>query len=1846
MSKLPRFLQILFLALTPLLLLSPCLADEEPVWKRSDFKSKLEKQRAEGRGKDIVEWTTSISPSTLPEQLKVGDRVSFNVSVNYSYGGGADGKSKGRPKTLTIRIRTPADSKSEKWHLVPNYCGATPTEKPMARSGTVTLSATERISKEQIKKRSFRIGVSVTVSEYCWHQEAGGQSGLSASYRLPDDSPWARPNSSPDVRLTVNDPDRVLVPGQRARFTARVSDDRDSPKQLKYRWERIDLATGNLVKAVGPTRKRRMFWTPDTTGRFRIRVTVSDRDGAKSRPASLDIEVAEPSIEGLKFSKGTRARHRVRGYWDNRIRWTLRRGEWSALLADLKHYHPKHHILGVLVDGKRIKKGSANDDRWVGKNGGGNERRRRVLLFIPPKAAVGPHQVEVVLERRKDKVEIARKTLKPELFVLFNPLKGTRPDPSVNAGKPMSTSQLSAYALGIQDFDYGGSSRDGTVVGYSTPYNVSPYDKRTILVARDLLKGMPTDQRRSAAAVARHFARGMRGILEGRWTETYPPGTSPWQWDEAGKVCAKFKKSGKVRYGQCFIFGMTLDGLLRSVGIPNRMVTVWGSGHDQQRRWGLLERIWACKRWRGTHCREADWVDVKRNHADPTRASLPPPSPRLERWGFHVWNELWIPRINPGGGWALSDGTYGFGTESRAAVRAARHQPIGSRYDEGNPTTFVFSETNLPFQSLTQASSGAFYRTRCANRTAYHAFVTDPNGSRRDIWPSAYGAPEQPFCASLPLVPRLRLVNTDAPSRLPRIGGTWLRNWLGALNPVRDAHAATLTALYLDGPDSTSLGKPMTLTLRADGGGPEPVPLAAMVLYIPRGVSGGGDEVRPQVRHFEELTLTPGASTEIRIPADAFERIGHHRIEIGGLAESAGPTVAKDFYVEGVALTIELPETMAQGGRVPLRVRAVNPLDRPLDGVKITLSLSSAFSVDGPAEAGPQTLAAGAEMVLETKLFSLEAGRIVIQATAESTVGPSSANATIQVSGPPLLSIDAQTQTGLPVGTPFDVTIDVINEGLDSVSGLTAELGSVPGIELTGRATQSQASLGTGDTWTPTWSLRADKPGAYEVTVSAKASDSSNTEKADLLLVVGSDDPDGFVDNDDDFDDTGSPVEPEEGDRGDDGSLDGTGDDGSDIPPEPAEPTEGPEGGEEAAPGAASGGEGTPGETTGEAEGVPGEGTGEEEGAPGETSGEGEGTPGEAATGEGEGVPGGAAVTGPETIPATIAPTGGTDSEPNNRISKATPIGASVDLSGTIDPVRDIDWYHLKVGHQGELKIRLAPSAGDQDLIVRVWNDDIDAISGWLKPEARGAETSGFVDLPRAGDYWLEVRDNYDDAGSASAYRLSTRFTPSADRREPNNKFGDAAPIPTGTEFPANILPVRDIDWYRIDIDQHGQLELWIEDVIEPQDLIVRVWNANKDALTGWYKPPRKGATTEVLADLPAPGPYWLEVRDNYDDARAIQPYRLRSTFTPSADRFEPNNSFALATDIEPDGTLPATILPVRDIDWYVLNVDHHGELRVDLTEVQDAQDLILRVWTGNKDALTGWYKPEAKGADTNAVIDLPSAGRYWLEVRDNYDDARAIEPYRLTSGFTPSKDQTEPNNRFADAAVIKPNDELLATILPLRDIDWYAFEVPHHGELRLSLTEVQEALDLILRVWTDDKDALTGWYKPERKGADTTAVVDLPDAGHYWIEVRDNYDDARAIEPYRLTSGFTESADRFEPNNSFGKAKPLSVGSTLQATILPRGDIDWYRLDVGGETKLSVLVDQVAPELDIVVRVWNADRRAISGWFKPEAKGGNTEGSVQLPEAGRYRIEVRDNYDDARTLTPYRLKVGIGASP
>src|SRR5688572_16221029 len=87
-----------------------------------------------------------------------------------------------------------------------------------------------------------------------------------------------------------------------------------------------------------------------------------------------------------------------------------------------------------------------------------------------------------------------------------------------------------------------------------------------------------------------------------------------------------------------------------------------------------------------------------------------------------------------------------------------------------------------------------------------------------------------------------------------------------------------------------------------------------------------------------------------------------------------------------------------------------------------------------------------------------------------------------------------------------------------------------------------------------------------------------------------------------------------------------------------------------------------------------------------------------------------------------------------------------------------------------------------------------------------------------------------------------------------------------------------------------------------------------------------------------------------------------------------------------------------------------------------------------------------------------------------------------------------------------------------------------------------------------------------------------------------------------RVTNANSLQSGALEPNSSFGVATPIAASGVVQESIFPQRDVDWYRLVVDRHGELTMTITNVAADMDVNVRVWNADYQAISPWYGPLA--------------------------------------------
>ncbi|XP_010142066.1 PREDICTED: protein-glutamine gamma-glutamyltransferase 6 [Buceros rhinoceros silvestris] len=168
-----------------------------------------------------------------------------------------------------------------------------------------------------------------------------------------------------------------------------------------------------------------------------------------------------------------------------------------------------------------------------------------------------------------------------------------------------------------------------------------------------------------------------KGVVEGKWDGKYRSGTNPLQWSGSVTILRKwYKRRYKpVRYGQCWVFAGVMCTVLRSLGIPTRVITNFNSAHDRNLNLSIDK-----------------YIDVSGKTLHLTEDSV---------WNFHVWNESWFIRRDLGSfydGWQVLDATpqersKGMYQCGPASTRAIKEGDVNLDYD----SSFVFAAVNADY---------------------------------------------------------------------------------------------------------------------------------------------------------------------------------------------------------------------------------------------------------------------------------------------------------------------------------------------------------------------------------------------------------------------------------------------------------------------------------------------------------------------------------------------------------------------------------------------------------------------------------------------------------------------------------------------------------------------------------------------------------------------------------------------------------------------------------------------------------------------------------------------------------------------------------------------------------------------------------------------------------------------------------------------------------------------------------------------------------------------------------------------------------------------------------------------
>ena len=380
-----------------------------------------------------------------------------------------------------------------------------------------------------------------------------------------------------------------------------------------------------------------------------------------------------------------------------------------------------------------------------------------------------------------------------------------------------------------------------------------------------------------------------------------------------------------------------------------------------------------------------------------------------------------------------------------------------------------------------------------------------------------------------------------------------------------------------------------------------------------------------------------------------------------------------------------------------------------------------------------------------------------------------------------------------------------------------------------------------------------------------------------------------------------------------------------------------------------------------------------------------------------------------------------------------------------------------------------------------------------------------------------------------------------------------------------------------------------------------------------------------------------------------VSEYRLGVVFRPSEPGFElePNDRCTEATHFPFQSAISGFHSTPDDVDCYQLAIpqalDDGGALRgisVTVTRLEGVS------FEGELSLGDKTYKGRGGLGEPLAFrgIDLPAdAGEAQLILRgfgasaDHYTIGATLE--RLDD-FR----EREPNDTIAQASELAPDLEHEGYISPPTDVDFWRFEADGGGVATFSVSGL-DGWNVALAFITEGSKPFVvnegGIGEPER--ISRRACRD-----HCYVRVTATAGegaDADAAPRYELT-GTLEPLDagtEVEPNDTVATALTLSPGVTMRGTISPRGDRDYYRIDLRTQevkTKLVLRVTGVAL-VDLALQLYRVEANGTRTLVQTADTGkrGAPEMLQYAAPPGLYLLGVADASDrTASAFDDYQL--------
>jgi hypothetical protein len=427
-----------------------------------------------------------------------------------------------------------------------------------------------------------------------------------------------------------------------------------------------------------------------------------------------------------------------------------------------------------------------------------------------------------------------------------------------------------------------------------------------------------------------------------------------------------------------------------------------------------------------------------------------------------------------------------------------------------------------------------------------------------------------------------------------------------------------------------------------------------------------------------------------------------------------------------------------------------------------------------------------------------------------------------------------------------------------------------------------------------------------------------------------------------------------------------------------------------------------------------------------------------------------------------------------------------------------------------------------------------------------------------------------------------------------------------------------------------------------PTDTVIDVVNWGSSPNPNWpnYERFRTYFFTANIPQLPAQdGPKslqrWPDGQDtdqgtDWDDIAS-------SPGAPSCDDpYEPDNTFATASNQSVDTTTVHRLCPAADQDWTAVSMSTSFTYTLQAEAVGSRIDTVMRLYDANNNLLAMDDNPNSR--NSTIVFRPTSSQSFRIQIIDKNSGGTSGPDYlynlrisgQVVSTPTPTppvptgcEDMYEPDDNMSSARYIELNTEqvhILCKAAGGTDHDWVTFIATTGKVYSMYTKDLAAVVDTVITLY-DARGNVLAENDDYQPGQGLASRIDYSFSadGQYFLRIRDKRN--RSGPGYQYTVGLSSTGqlpptttptrtqtpspftptptqgpctDAYEPDGVPETARVILIGSTQRHTICPATDADWVRFYARAGKVYTIRTSNLGVGLDTYMYIFDSDARRI----------------------------------------------------